>query len=335
MSAGAVEVEAPSLAEIEEAHARMRAHVIETPVVALASDRIAPLLPDGAELIMKLEVFQHAGSFKARGAMLNVLALDAEGVQRGITAVSAGNHAIAAAWAARKRGTHAKVVMMQSADPVRVAACRALGAEVIQTPDVHAAFAEVERIVRDEGRTFVHPFEGRLTVTGTATLGLEMMRQTGPLDAVVIPVGGGGLIAGMARAIRLMQPDALIFGVEPEGADSMARSFAAGSPQKLEAVRTIADSLGAPMALPYSFAVARASVDEIVRIPDAAMLKSMAHLFDALKLAVEPAGAASTAAVIGPLRERLAGKRIAVIACGSNIGEERYGRLLAEGRAML
>jgi threonine dehydratase len=225
--------------------------------------------------------------------------------------------------------------MMQSADPVRVAACKDLGAEVIQVPDVHAAFAEVDRIVKAEGRTFVHPFEGRLTVTGTATAGLEMMRQAGRLDAVVIPVGGGGLIAGMARAIRLLNPSAAIYGVEPEGADSMARSFTAGSPQKLDAVRTIADSLGAPMALPYSYGVARAHVDEIVRIPDADMLKGMAHLFDALKIAVEPAGAASTAAVIGPLRDRLAGKRIGVIACGSNIGEERYGRLLAEGRALL
>ena len=325
----------PSLAEIEAAADALRGRIVETPVLPLVSDRLARYLPEQASVVMKLELFQHTGSFKARGALLNVLGLTDAQLQKGITAVSAGNHAIAAAWAARQRGTSAKVVMMKSADPVRVAAARALGAEVVQADDVHQAFAEVDRIVATEGRTFVHPFEGLTTVTGTATLGLEFIRQSGPLDAVIIPCGGGGLIAGMARAIKLVSPGTAVYGVEPEGADSMARSFAAGSAQKLDVVRTIADSLGAPMALPFSFSVARAHVDEIVLIPDADMLKAQALLFDALKIAVEPAGAASTAALIGPLRQRLIGKRIGVIACGSNIGEAKFAGQVAEGRLLL
>lgn len=325
----------PSLADIEQAAETLRGRVVETPVLPLSSDRIAPHLPEGARAVIKLELFQHAGSFKARGALLNVQALDEGQLKRGITAVSAGNHAIAAAWAARQRGTSAKVVMMQSADPVRVAACRALGAEVVQVADVHKAFAEVDRIVASEGRTFVHPFESLLTVTGTATLGLELMRQVPDLDAVVVPVGGGGLIAGMARAIKLASPKTVVYGVEPEGADSMTRSFAAGAPQKLDTVRTIADSLGAPMALPFSYSVARTHVDEMVCIPDEAMMKGAALLYDALKIAVEPAGAASTAAIMGPLRDRLRGKRVGVIACGSNIGEAKFADFVARGRALL
>lgn len=325
---------APSLAEIEAAAERLKGRIVETPVVALTGDVLSPHLPKGAEVIGKLELFQHAGSFKARGALLNLLDFSDEERRRGATAVSAGNHALAVSWAAAQRNVPAKVVMMKAADPVRVAGCRTLGAEVVQCDDVHAAFDEADRIVEEEGRRFVHPFESPLTVLGTATCGRECALQIPDLDVMVVPVGGGGLIAGMARAFKLLQPDCKVIGVEPMGADSLTRSFAAGSPQALERVDTIADSLGAPRALPYSFAVARAHVDALVRIEDAAMLRTMALVYDALKIALEPAGAAATAAVMGPLREACAGKRVGVIFCGSTIGEARFAKLVAEGRAL-
>jgi threonine dehydratase len=185
----------------------------------------------------------------------------------------------------------------------------------------------VKRIERDEGRTFIHPFEGETTVLGTATVGYELCNQAANLDAVIVPVGGGGLIAGIACAVKQMQPRCKVFGVEPEGADSMARSFRAGAPQKLERVDTIADSLAAPYAMPYSFGVARQFVDEIVTVPDAAMQRAMGLLFADMKLAVEPAGAAATAALRGPLRERLDGKRVALVVCGSNIDLATFARL--------
>lgn len=325
----------PSLDDITAAWALIEDSIVVTPILPLVSERIAEALPEAARCHLKLELFQHTGSFKARGALLNVRQLPAASRSRGVTCVSAGNHAIAVAWAARQENIPAKVVMMASADPVRVAAARALGAEVVQMPDVHAAFAEVDRIVAGEGRTFVHPFEGRTTCTGTATLGAEFMRQVPGLDAVVIPVGGGGLIGGMSRAIKLLNPGCKVYGVEPEGADSLTRSLAAGSPQRLEKVATIADSLGAPMALPYSFGLAQAHVDRVVLLPDRALLTAMALLYDATKLALEPAGAASTAAAIGPLRDELAGKRVGLIACGSNIGEARFAAFVAQGRELL
>lgn len=325
----------PSLSEIETAHRLLAPRVLATPILPVVTDRLRGLLPAGSAVTIKLELYQHTGSFKARGALLNVLSLDEASRRRGVTAVSAGNHAIALAWAAKAEGVSAKVVMMASADPVRVAACKALGAEVVQMPDVNAAFVEVERIRSEEGRAFVHPFEGKTTATGTATLGLELMRQAPDLEAIVIPVGGGGLIAGMARAVKLMSPACAVYGVEPEGADNMWRSFRDNAPAVLEKIATIADSLAPPRSFPYSYGLARAHVDEIVRIPDSAMLQGMVRMFDGLKLVVEPAGAASLAAIMGPLRERLAGKRIGIIACGSNIGEEKYARYLAEGRQLL
>jgi threonine dehydratase len=177
----------------------------------------------------------------------------------------------------------------------------------------------VEAIERTEGRTFVHPFEGYHTALGTATLGLEFLTQAPDLDAVVIPIGGGGLCGGMAAAIKQLKPTCAVYAVEPVGADTMARSFAAGSPQAIDRVRTIADSLGAPYALPYSFALCRAYVDDLVLVDDDALRRAMGLLYADMKLAVEPAGAAATAALLGPLASRLAGKQVGVIVCGANL----------------
>ncbi len=165
----------------------------------------------------------------------------------------------------------------------------------------------------------IHPFEGRRTVLGTAGVGLELSDQVADLDAVIVPIGGGGLAAGVATAIKLAQPECQVFGVEPEGADSMHRSFAAGEPQAIDRVRTIADSLGAPHAAPYTFGLCRRFIDELVKIDDDQIRRAMGMIFGSLKLAVEPAGAAATAALCGPLRDRLAGKRVGVIVCGTNI----------------
>jgi threonine dehydratase len=310
----------PTLDEIRALRERLADLILTTPVWAWASpDLHAALDGDATQVVLKLELFQHTGSFKPRGALANMLDLDAAALTCGVTAVSAGNHAIAVAFAAHLLGTTAKVVMPSSANPFRVARCRSYGAEVVLVDDVQAAFARVQEIERAEGRTFVHPYEGYCTALGTATVGLEFLAQAPDLDAVIIPIGGGGLCAGMAAAIKQIKPSCAVYGVEPVGADSMARSFAAGSPQAIERVRTIADSLGAPFALPYSYALCREFVDDLVLVDDAAMCRAMGLLYSDMKLAVEPAGAAATAALCGTLRRRLAGKRVGVIVCGANI----------------
>jgi threonine dehydratase len=239
---------------------------------------------------------------------------------------------MAVAFAAAAVGTSAKVVMPKTADPYRVRRAGELGGEVILVDDVHQAFAEVDRIVADEGRAFVHPFEGPTPALGTATVALELMTDVPDLDAVVIPIGGGGLCAGMAACIKAIAPSCAVYGVEPEGADSMHRSFAAGSPQSIPRVDTIADSLGAPHAAPYSFALCQRFVDDLVRVRDDDLCRAMGWLQSSMKLAVEPAGAAATAALLGPLASRLAGKRVGLVVCGANIDVSALHRYIVRGR---
>lgn len=319
----------PTLDAIRAARARLGELVDRTPVLELCGPAAEAALPPGCRAILKLELFQRTGSFKPRGTLLNMLALPPEQLARGVCAISAGNHAIAVAYAARSLGSRARVVMSSTANPFRVAACRSYGAEVEIAPDIHAAFERVEAIRDREGLALVHPFEGYNVALGTGTLGLEFVEQAQGLEAVVIPVGGGGLAAGMATAIKLAQSGCEVWGVEPEGADSMHRSFAAGAPAAIERVTTIADSLGAPFALPYSYALCRAHLDGLVRITDRQMVEAMRFLQEQARLAVEPAGAAATAALLGPLRERLAGRRVGLVVCGANIDTAGYARLLA------
>lgn len=335
MTSAPLDLTPPTLAAIEANAAALRGLIRETPVIPWDEPGIARFLGAGTRVTLKLELFQHTGTFKARGALTNVRALTPEQLARGVTAVSAGNHAVAVSWAAKRAGTSAKVVMPRTANPARVALSRALGAEIVLLDDVGRAFDEVQRIEREEGRTFVHPFEGPRTALGTATLGLEFIRQAPDLDAVVVPVGGGGLAAGVACAVKQAAPSCQVFGVEPSGADSMSRSFAAGEPVKAGTITTIADSLAPPFSLPYSFALCRRFLDDLVLVDDDALCRALALVFQGAKLAVEPAGAATTAGLIGPLRERLAGKHVGLIVCGSNIDPATYATYLALGAALL
>jgi len=224
---------------------------------------------------------------------------------------------VAVAYAAMRLGIGAKVVMLKTASPARLALCRRFGAEVLLAEDGASGFALVRRIEAEEGRYFVHPFNGLRTILGTATLGAEWAGQS-ELDAVVLPIGGGGLAAGVASAFKLARPGIEVFGVEPEGADGMAQSFAAGGPLKLGALSGIADSLMAPHTEAYSYGLCRRHVDALVTVSDAALRTAMRLLFDELKLAVEPACAAATAAALGPLRARLAGRKVGLLLCGTN-----------------
>ena len=319
---------APTLDEIAEARRQLGERVRQTPVWRWQGRHLDDAIAGSTEVHLKLELLQYAGTFKPRAALLNMLALSPTQLARGVTAVSAGNHAMAVSFACRALGSSAKVVMPSNANPYRVEECKALGAEVVLVPDVHTAFDEVRQIEAEEGRSFIHPFEGYVTALGTATLGWELHQQVEDLDAVVVPIGGGGLCAGVALSTKLMRPDCQVIGVEPEGADSMHRSFAAGRPQGIEKVRTIADSLGAPHAEPYSFGLCHRFVDELVLIDDQQLCQAMRLLYDEMKLVVEPAGAAATAALCGPLSESLSGKRVGLIVCGSNIDPDTFHRLI-------
>jgi len=315
-------VTGPDIKEIRALRERLTEETTATPVLRCAA--IEQAVGGETSVQAKLEFLQRTGTFKARGALATLHGLSKEQLTAGVTAVSAGNHAIATAFAAQTLGTTAKVVMISSANPSRVAACKSFGAEVVFADDVHEAFEVVEQIQREEGRYFVHPFEGPSVALGTGTVGLEICEQAGEFDALIVPIGGGGLIGGIANAVKQLRPDCEILGVEPVGADSMHRSRAAGAPLGIDKVETIADSLGAPFAMPYSFALTEVNVDRLVLVDDMQLRRTMGFLFSAMKIAVEPACAASTAALLGPLRDELRSKRVVLVMCGSNIDWDTF-----------
>ncbi len=317
----------PTLDDIVAANAEVQGELIETPILSLSSARLDGILPVYADVTIKLELFQQAGSFKARGALLGIKRLNSAERAAGVVAASGGNHALAVSWAAKAAGVDALITMPKATDPARVAGCEALGAVVTLHDDMAAAFAAMNAAA-EGGRTLMHPFEAQHMIEGAATCGYEYATQAPLIDTYVIPIGGGGMISGMACAIKQMNPAAQVIGVEPIGADSMSQSFAAGEPVRLERVATIADSLGAPLALPLTYGVARAHVDRIVQIDDREMLAAMDIYQNVLRITAEPACAASLAAILGVLRGDLAGRQVGIIACGSNISLDRYAALM-------
>lgn len=323
-------IQIPTPRQIEQARERLGTSVRRTPVWEWKSDVKDQLLTEGTNLFLKMELFQYGGSFKPRGALMNMLDLSDNQIENGVTAVSAGNHAIAVAYAAKSLGTTAKVVMPKSANRFRVEKCKSHGAVVELVDDVHVAFERVKEIEEQEHRTFIHPFEGEQTALGTATVGLELHQDVPELDAIIVPIGGGGLCAGISAAVKQMNPDCKVYGVEPIGADSMSKSFDAGKPVEIEKVDTIADSLGAPHAAPYSFELCHRFVDEVVTISDLRMAQMMRVMFEELKLAVEPAGASALAGAVGPLSEKITGKNVGIIVCGTNIDTDSFQTILGK-----
>ncbi len=325
----AVPVQPPSVAKIEQVAEQLGRFLIRTPTVPWPVPTTAGG-PD-MQLFVKLELLQKTGTFKARGA-INVIsqamATQSSGEFKGVTAFSAGNHAIATAFAANRLGTSAKVVMPKNAYAIRRQLCKAYGAELVFGDTIGDLLDTVKQIQDVEGRFLVHPFEGVHTIEGTATVGLELCADVPALDAVIVPVGGGGLIAGVAAAVKQMQPECRVIGVEPEGANGMQQSLAQGSPLAKVQINTVADSLGAPMHAPLSYGLVERYVDEVITVSDSQIREGMRRMLTDMKLAVEPACAASIAALFGPLATSLGGQRVALIACGSNIDPSTYCRLI-------
>jgi threonine dehydratase len=312
----------PTLDDIAEQHMALTPWVSRTPTF---EKHDFPTL-EGTPVTFKFELLQASGTFKARGAFSNILALTDGERSAGVTCVSGGNHAVAVAYAAQRMDVGAKVVVVKTASPARIALCRRYGAEVVLTDNLVEAFDTVRRIEAEEGRVFIHPFNGYRTVLGTATLGYEWTSQAPDLDAVIVPIGGGGLAAGVSTAMRLANPSIHVYGVEPEGAAAMSQSFAANHTIKLESMFSIADSLMAPHTEQYSYELCRRHIDEIVTVSDDELRNGIRMLFSEMKLAVEPACAAATAALLGPLRERLQGKRVGVLLCGTNTDPMTFAR---------
>lgn len=282
----------------------------------------------GVGLTLKCESLQKTGSFKVRGALNRALQLDADARARGVITVSAGNHAQALAWASRVAGVRCTVVMPTVASPAKIAASRGYGAEVV----LHGAsgieaFAHAHELAEERRLVFVHPFDDPDVQAGQGTVGVEILEQQPDVEVVVVPVGGGGLIAGIAVAIKEQRPDVRVYGVEPMGAAAMRQSLDAGRPVRLETLQTIADGLAAPMAGEHTYPVVARYVDDVVLVSDEEIAEAMRELLFSAKLLAEGGGAAATAAILSG-RLPIEGRRVVSVVSGGNVDKERLKQLL-------
>jgi threonine dehydratase len=300
---------------LEAAAKRIAGQVHRTPVRTSSTlDRRT-----GATVLMKDETVQKTGSFKVRGALNRLLTLPSEARERGLVGVSAGNHAAALAWAAARVGAKATVVMPTTANPAKVAACQGYGAEVVLHGHTTVeSFAECERLERERGLTFVHPFDDPEIVAGQGTAGLELVADAGRLDVLVTCVGGGGLTCGLALAAKAANPRCRVVGVEPEGAAALSRALAAGEPVRI-VPRSVADGLCAPFAAPFTFGLFRELVERVVLVSDTEILAGVRFVMERMKAVVEPAGAAGIAALLAGRIPDIAGARVGAILSGGNI----------------
>ncbi|TMG37346.1 MAG: threonine/serine dehydratase [Chloroflexi bacterium] len=300
---------------MREAAERIRPHIFRTPMVSGEALGLGPLL-------LKAENLQRTGSFKPRGAFNAVLQLTADERARGVITLSAGNHGQALALAARSLGIQCLVVAPQTAPQTKLAAMRRFGAEIIQTPSVRLQEA-VEREQQARGMRLVHPFADERVIAGQGTVGLEILEAVPDLALVVVPVGGAGLISGLALAIKSVKPEVRVVGVEPVGAAVVSESLRAGRPVVLERIETVADGLAAPYATALNLAMVRRFVDEVVCLDDADILDGLRRVVLDARLVVEPAGAASVAAIAcGRVKVAGSGSTVAVLT-GGNLDASR------------
>ena len=311
------------LADVEAAARRLDGVANRTPVVTSRTldERV------GAEVHLKAECFQRGGAFKFRGAYNKISSLPEESLRRGVVAFSSGNHAQAVAIASQLVGTTATILMPADAPPAKVDATRGYGAEIVTydrwSEDRDALGAQ---LARDRGLELVRPYDDPLVMAGQGTTALELLEEVPELDVLVVPVGGGGLIAGCATAAKALRGGIRVVGVEPEAGDDTRRSLAAGERVRLEVPKTIADGLQATVPGELTFEVNRERVDEIVTVSDAEILDAMAFLFDRLKLVTEPSGAVGVAALLAARVEP--GRRTGVVISGGNVGVARFAELL-------
>ena len=320
--------------DIEDAAVRLRGIVARTPILSSTTAGAWVIAATGVpvrdgRLVLKAEHLQTTGSFKARGMTNRIATLAPDARERGAITLSAGNAGAAYAWAGRAAGVPVTVVMPAGAVRSKVEACQGYGARVVlHGAHVGAAFAEMERLRDAEGLTFVHPFDDPAVIAGNGTAGLELVEDVPDVDVVVVGVGGGGLISGVAAAVKARRPSARVVGVEPVGSEAMTAALAAGEIVTVQPT-SVADGLGAPFAGTWTLSMVRRHVDEVVRIDDATILAGLRFAIERLKQVLEPAGAAALAAVLAGAVPFAADDRVAVVLSGGNVEVGRLGELLA------
>jgi threonine dehydratase len=312
----------------------LQAESVSLPLIEAAADRIrpyvlaTPLLPGESlgyqGLWLKAETLQQTGSFKVRGAFNALIQLEPHERRRGVITLSAGNHGQALAYAAQRFGIPCVVVVRDDAPRTKLDAIRRYGAELVLVP-VEAWQQRLEEEQSRRGSYLVHPFDDAAVVNGQGTVGLEILQALPEVRTVVVPIGGGGLISGVAAAIKSRWPEARVIGIEPEGASVVSQSLAAGRPVPLKRIETIADGLAPPYTRQLNLALVKEYVDEVRTVTDTAILDALRALAASARLIVEPAGAAAVAGLVGlDLKPP-----VVAILTGANVDQHQLARWLS------
>jgi threonine dehydratase len=316
-----------SLAEIKQAEQRIRNFIYFSPC-QLSADLSGMT---GQQVYLKLDNLQRTGAFKERGALNRILLLTEGEKQRGVVAASAGNHAQAVAYHATQRGIRARIVMPLMTPLVKISATRGFGAEVIlHGSNYDEACDEALRLCSSDGMIFLHPFDDYAVINGQGTIGLELLEQVPGLEAVVVPIGGGGLISGVACALKESNPAIRVVGVQTERLPSMLRAIANGGPITLPAEATIADGIAVRRAGELTLPQVERFVDEIVTVDEEEIANAIMLLLEKEKTLAEGAGAVALAALLQK-KTSLRGERTAVLVCGGNIDVSLLARIIERG----
>src|SRR3989440_782644 len=314
-----------SLDGVERARERIAGRLRRTPLLSsrTLSERV------GADVYFKAELLQRTGSFKPRGVLNKVSTLPEEEKRRGVISISAGNHAQALAYAAAVEGIDALVVMWETASPMKIAAARGYGATIdTEAPDIPAAFERLDELIETTGRTLVHPYDDPVVMAGQGTVGLEIVEDVPQTDVVLVQVGGGGLVSGIATAVKSLRPEARVIAIEPERSRALHESLKAGEPVTVEA-KSIADGLNGPYAGPNCVRVCLELGVESVLVTEDALREAFRFMYGRMKLACEVAGAATAAALMSGVVELEAGQTVAAVVSGGNVAPQTAAAILA------
>jgi len=324
-------VEDVSFNDIVAARERIRGGVFETPCTESAA--LSDLL--GCRVHCKLEHLQRTGSFKERGACNAMLQLSVEQRRVGVVAASAGNHALALAYHGRRLGSPVTVVMPRFAPLVKQVRCRQMGATVILHGDnIAEAKERADELAAEKGFAYIHGFNDAAIIAGQGTIGLEVLEQVAAPDAIIVPVGGAGLIAGVGLAIKTARPKTMVIGVEPRRAASFEAALAAGMPVRIEMQPTLADGLAVPQVGDRAFAIARSRVDRVITVGEEDISLAILRLAELEKGVVEGGGATALAALLSGQLPELADKSVVLLLCGGNIDPMTLSRVIEHGLAV-
>lgn len=313
-----------TLSDVLEAQERIASYLPRTPL--MQSTTLSKLTR--TTLALKAENLQRTGSFKVRGALNAVLQLTPEQRHRGIITLSAGNHGQGLAYAASLVGVRCVVFIPEQAVPMKVAAIRGYGAETHFAPRMEQLFTEMDSFRAANGLHFVHPFADAAIIAGQGTVALEILDDAPDTEAVIVPTGGGGLLAGVSLVVKARRPETRVIGVEPVGAAAVSRSLTAGTPLTLDRVETIADGLAAPFAAALTQGIISSHVDDVILVDDDEIVTALRLILERTKLLVEPAGAAAVAALLAGKTALAPGTDTVAILSGGNIDAERLKTLL-------